>query len=776
MSFTDYAGTGFAPWLLPIIPIKAPLSDGSKIHDEKLGKIPGRFWPSRKWTGFADWNALAEVPDGALPKWDSWYYPDDPIIGIRSHRFPGIDLDVKKEWQATVARDLAFDIFGETCVRGRSGNSPRQLLMYRLDDEHSLPIVKNKLKFANPEMGEDGAEFAIEILGKGQQYLIEGAHPQGGTYVWNNGATPLEYGFENIPRIRFEQVIEFVQKLKVAYGECMIPLHPVRPEGLRGADTGQGPDASAIGPDHPEVAPSTAELTRALSFLSVLDPEFEEYDAWERISRAIKTACGGSENFYELVYRPWQEANPDNADHIRAKWESHVDSRIGWGYISRLAEAGGGFIPSGEGLFEPLGPDDTVTSSDPGERAAGFRAPVPKLMPEDFVLHKIARRPFVLGHRFMAGAVTLGVAAPGAGKSNLAILTALSIATGQPLTGEEVYEAGPVWIHNNEDSLDELQRRIGGMLKCLGIELDEFRQNILMSSGLDGRLIVAFKAKDIVKRTKAVADVIATIEEMGIVHMVIDPFVSIHLGVSENSNEEIEQVIGAIQDIAHGTGCSIDLVHHALKSHSHDTEVNAGDMNAARGASSLIGAARMVYTLAPMSKKTAENMKLSEVQAARLVRLDHGKGNYAARDTVVRWFELEPFDIGNGDIFRSEGNPIAGDTIAVPKPWKPSAIEPVASKLVKREAKLQRIRDIVAEKMPSNRCLASEVFEAVGDEFNLKESAVRALMKDAIPEGEDVPAEAKGHIYQLTIVKDVPSPPGRLYLVRKEGTILAEAA
>jgi peptide/nickel transport system substrate-binding protein len=61
-----------------------------------------------------------------------------------------------------------------------------------------------------------------------------------------------------------------------------------------------------------------------------------------------------------------------------------------------------------------------------------------------------------------------------------------------------------------------------------------------------------------------------------------------HLGVSENSNEEIEQVIGTIQYIAHETGCSIDLVHHSLKSHSHNSEVHAGDMNAARGASSLI--------------------------------------------------------------------------------------------------------------------------------------------------------------------------------------------
>ena len=60
---------------------------------------------------------------------------------------------------------------------------------------------------------------------------------------------------------------------------------------------------------------------------------------------------------------------------------------------------------------------------------------------------------------------------------------------------------------------------------------------------------------------------IGAINENGIVHLVIDPLVSTHRGVSENSNEEIEQVAEAIAHIAHETGCSIDLVHHSIKSH-----------------------------------------------------------------------------------------------------------------------------------------------------------------------------------------------------------------
>ena len=510
-------------------------------------------------------------------------------------------------------------------------------------------------------------------------------------------------------------------------------------------------------------------LTEALSYTAVTAEELESYDMWEAMCRAIKTACGGDEGFYNDVYLPWQRGNPKNDDTtVRDKWDSHTDSQIGWDYVADRAAAHG-FTPSVEGLFENLDAVEPIVSDapKPGLRTAGYHGPTPKPMPVDFALHKISRRPFVLGHRFMAGTVTLTVGSPGTGKSNLAILTALAIATGKPLTGEEVHRPGRVWIHNNEDPLDELYRRIGGMLQCLGFNYADVRQNILVSSGLDERLIVAFKSKDIVKRTEAVADVIAAIKEQGIVHMVIDPFVSTHLGVSENSNEEVEQVIETINHIAHETGCSIDLVHHSLKSHSHNSESYAGDMNAARGAGSLIAAVRIVYTLAPMSDTSAQEMKILPSHAKRLVRLDHGKGNYAARDTNVKWFELQSFDIGNGDLFPAEGNPVDGDTIAVPKPWTPPALQIKASKAVERAGKLQEVRDLIASAMTSDRCPVSELLPAIQDRFGVKKSTARALLLEAVPEGEGITGYADQHAHLLKIERKQPSPPGPAFVVRE---------
>ena len=279
--------------------------------------------------------------------------------------------------------------------------------------------------------------------------------------------------------------------------------------------------------------------------------------------------------------------------------------------------------------------------------------------------------------------------------------------------------------------------------------------------------------------TLAVADVIRWIKEMGIVHMVIDPFVSTHTGVSENSNEEIEQVAEALRQIAYETGCSIDLVHHSLKTHSKNTEVNAGDMNAARGASSLIAAARSVYTLSTMNEKTANELGLHPTEAARFVRLDMGKGNYAARDGNVRWFELETFNIGNGG--DDTESLFLGDTIAVPKPWQPPLVigeqpKQTADRERNHAEEQQQILTTVARAMPSDRCQLTEVLGTIKKQFAVKETAARTLIKKAIPKGEQVRVEVGGATYSLAIECQDPSPPYPAFLVRRLVTVQAEAA
>ena len=53
-----------------------------------------------------------------------------------------------------------------------------------------------------------------EILGLGQQWLMEGEHPSGTHYSWVDGIRPVDMGWENIPQVTLDQVNAFRAKLR----------------------------------------------------------------------------------------------------------------------------------------------------------------------------------------------------------------------------------------------------------------------------------------------------------------------------------------------------------------------------------------------------------------------------------------------------------------------------------------------------------------------------------------------------------------------------------
>jgi hypothetical protein len=56
--------------------------------------------------------------------------------------------------------------------------------MYRRPAEHP-PIPKRRYQFTLRN-----SNHAVELLGNGQQYLVEGRHPKGGEYEWRTDIGP----------------------------------------------------------------------------------------------------------------------------------------------------------------------------------------------------------------------------------------------------------------------------------------------------------------------------------------------------------------------------------------------------------------------------------------------------------------------------------------------------------------------------------------------------------------------------------------------------------
>ena len=140
----------------------------------------------------------------------------------------------------------------------------------------------------------------------------------------------------------------------------------------------------------------------------------------------------------------------------------------------------------------------------------------------------------------------------------------------------------------------------------------------------------------------------------------LDPFIKSH-GLDENSNGAIDYVCNLLVTIAVDLDCAIDFPHHTNKGIAAP-----GDANKGRGATSMKDAARLVYTLTPMTAEEARLFALAEAERRFLIRMDSGKVNITPPSTKATWFKLVGVPLGNAtDLYK------AGDEVQTVEPWHP---------------------------------------------------------------------------------------------------------
>lgn len=280
----------------------------------------------------------------------------------------------------------------------------------------------------------------------------------------------------------------------------------------------------------------------------------------------------------------------------------------------------------------------------------------------------IPKRQWIMDNRFVAKFITLTIAPGGLGKSTITMQEAIAVATGRPITGLKVNTPGKVWIFNNEDPLEELHRRIAAICIHFKIDPSSIANSVFLNSGRDRRLIVAKEIKEGVIYTPDVDALLQEIERNDIKLMVIDPFVRVHQ-VSENSNDHIDAVAEIFGKIADRTGCSFNLVHHTRKA-SNGTAYT-GDADSARGAGSLMGAARICHTLVPMTEKDAEQFAIKAEERSWYVRMDDAKSNMLAPAERATWFKRHSVTLPN------QTSPLSddADSVGILEPWTPPSTD-----------------------------------------------------------------------------------------------------
>ena len=267
-----------------------------------------------------------------------------------------------------------------------------------------------------------------------------------------------------------------------------------------------------------------------------------------------------------------------------------------------------------------------------------------RLIRSEINLRAITPRQWILGTRYIRQFVTLLVAPGGGSKSTLAMTELISVALGRELTGAKVHVQGPVWIMNSEDPEEEVNRRLRAIMDHFKIDVDADYPDIHVS-GSEFEFCLAYEDKKgrVVINHDAVEPIENYIREHGIVLWTLDPWVRAHQ-ISENDNTGIDALVKVVAGICRRTNSACSIVHHTRKG----SDV-AGNMDAIRGASALVSAARIADTLAVMSEKEAKKLGLDDRKRKFFVRIDGAKANLRPPAEETTWFERIDVLLETGD-------------------------------------------------------------------------------------------------------------------------------
>jgi hypothetical protein len=269
-------------------------------------------------------------------------------------------------------------------------------------------------------------------------------------------------------------------------------------------------------------------------------------------------------------------------------------------------------------------------------------------------------RAWLLGSVFCRRFVSSIVAGGGVGKTALRVAQLLSLASGRSLTGEHVFQRCRVLIVSLEDDRDELRRRVRAAMLQHGVTAEEIKGWLFLAApGSKGWKLATTEngthtAAELEKR------LVETIRLRFIDVVSLDPFVKAH-AVEENANNAVDFVAGILARIAVEHNCAVDAPHHVSKG-----PADAGNADRGRGASAFKDAARLVYTLSPMTPEEAVAFGIDEQERRRLIRMDSAKVNIAPPAAGAKWFRLVGVRLGNAtDIYPH------GDEVQTVETWDP---------------------------------------------------------------------------------------------------------
>jgi hypothetical protein len=621
------------------------------------------------------WQTKFDTTTDEIRLWSKpgfWYLADN--TGVLAKRTPGLDIDIVIPEAADAIEALAREFFEEHGdIHVRYGKPPKRLIPLRTDE----PFEKLSRSFTAP----DGTEQKIEFLGDGQQYVVDGVHPNTGKpYNWFGGDLKT-INRKDLPYVRREVAERFLDATTdLLIRDFGFTRAAERPKRTRRKGNGRQfiSDQLANEEDwrvvinailrgeklHDNICILAAKYIasgmseaaaintlRALMELSAAPKDERWQQRFDEIPRAVQTAID--------KYAPEEEEPEEEEPQTTTSPPPGAGAQTQSGPQPGLGPQPGqqpGTPPPPPGTGpQPGGPQPGTPPPQPAAAVSGLgewdagddvKPPPP--------------RGWLLGNTFCRTFLSSLIGPGGAGKTALRYAQALSIATGRNLTGEHIFQRCRVLIVSLEDDDKELRRRIRAVRLHYKIPLSEVKGWLFLAApgAKAGKLMGIKGSRAVPGKLGPNLEAVITTRKIDLV--ILDPFVKTH-SIEENLNSAIDDVAQILTDLATKHDIAMDAPHHVRKG-----QMEPGDADAGRGASAYIDAARLVYTCLPMSEDDARVFGISQEDRRDYIRVDSGKPNIARRNRNAKWFRLVSVTLDN-----QTGQYPAGDEVQTVEPWSP---------------------------------------------------------------------------------------------------------
>ncbi len=176
------------------------------------------------------------------------------------------------------------------------------------------------------------SKSAVELLGAGQYYNVEGKHPKGGEYAWPDWH-PCDTPIDQLTEIDAAKADAFYAALGDLLDMYGYPLAAGQGSSQSAAGTRHSLDDQSLWAPSPELV---------LAALQKWRPEHMAHDEYVQALAAIKAALGPHrEDFKQIVleWSPGVRATED--DQFEVRWNSIKDSALGWSWVAAQARASG---------------------------------------------------------------------------------------------------------------------------------------------------------------------------------------------------------------------------------------------------------------------------------------------------------------------------------------------------------------------------------------------------------------------------------------------------